>query len=440
MAEWNYENSYLICFPICSKFEEMYKTRYLLIFFLLFPVLLAGQEIAQWRGPERSGVYPVEGLLDQWPEGGPAQLWSMEGIGKGFSSVSVKDGTIYATGIKDSIEYLTAIHQENGHMLWQIPYGLSTLRSFKDTRCTPTIEEDRAYIVSGRGEVVCMDLSQQKIAWYADAYHHFEGQFARWEIAESPLLVDNKVIYTPGGHKTTMVALDKHTGETIWASETIHDTTAYVSPILVERGDHKIVINILRNYLIGVNAENGKIMWSYLYSELDKPTQHPESPHINTISPLYKEGRLFITSGYDHTSAMFGLSTDGEEINLLWRQPVLDTHHGGVVLLDGYIYGSTWINNSQGNWACVDWESGKIMYEKEWNNKGSIVAADGKLFVYEEKRGFVGLVRPGPDDFHVTSAFQHKHGSGPHWAHPTISKGVLYIRHGETLTAYNISR
>ncbi len=418
----------------------MYRTGYLLVSFLLFYLSLSGQDIAQWRGPERSGVYPAEGLLDQWPEKGPAQLWSMDGIGRGFSSVSVKDRTIYATGLKDSIEYLSAVDRENGRILWQIPYGLPTLQSFKETRCTPTIEDNRGYLVSGRGEVVCVDLDQHKIAWYVDAYHRFEGQCARWEIAESPLLADQKVIYTPGGHKTTVVALDKYTGETIWTSESIHDTTAYVSPILVERGGHKIIVNILRNYLIGVNAENGKIMWSYLYSGLDKPLQHPESPHINTISPLYREGRIFITSGYDHTSAMFGLSSDGTEISLLWKQPVMDTHHGGVVLLDGYIYGSTWINNSQGNWACIDWESGGIMYEKEWNNKGSIIAADGKLFIYEEKRGFVGLVRAGPEDFQVISSFQHRHGKGPHWAHPTISEGVLYIRHGETLTAYDISR
>ena len=192
----------------------MYKTRYILIVFLLTPIWLSGQEIAQWRGPERNGVYPETGLLDEWPEKGPEQLWSTEGIGKGFSSVSVLDGTIYATGLNDSVEALTAINRADGQILWQIPYGQSILRSFKDTRCTPTIEEDRAYMISGRGEVVCVDLTQQQIAWHVDAFHQFEGESARWEIAESPLLVDNKVIYTPGGHKTTLVALDNAIGST----------------------------------------------------------------------------------------------------------------------------------------------------------------------------------------------------------------------------------
>jgi hypothetical protein len=136
---------------------------------------------------------------------------------------------------------------------------------------------------------------------------------------------------------------------------------------------------------------------------------------------------------------MFVLSANGTEINLLWKQPVMDTHHGGLVLYKGYLYGSTWINNSQGNWACLDWESGDIMYEKKWNNKGSIIAADDKFFIYEEKRGMVGLVKPDTQEFHVISSFRHQQGSGPHWAHPVIQDGVLYIRHGETLTAYKIS-
>ncbi len=196
----------------------------------------------------------------------------------------------------------------------------------------------------------------------------------------------------------------------------------------------------MSNYLIGVDAENGEILWTYKYSELDKPLWNPDAPYINTISPLYKDGRLFITSGYNHTSAMFELSPDGSEISLIWKQPVLDTQHGGVLLLDGYIYGSTWISNGQGNWACLDWETGETMYDKEWYNKGSIIAADGRLIVYEEKRGYVGLVNPNPEDFQVISSFQHKQGSGPHWAHPSIKDGVLYIRHGETLTAYRIGR
>jgi outer membrane protein assembly factor BamB len=418
----------------------MYISKYLLIVFLLVPIWLSAQNIAQWRGPDRNGIYPETDLLNEWPEEGPEQLWTTDGIGKGYSSVSVLEGTIYATGLNDSVETLTAINYTDGNILWQIPYGQSILRSFKDTRCTPTIEGNRAFMISGRGEVVCVDLSLQQIAWHVDAFQLFEGKSGRWEIAESPLLVEDKVIFTPGGHKTTMIALDKNTGETIWSSETLHDSCAYVSPILVERGDKKIIINVLSHNIIGVDVENGNILWTHKYPEVEEPLRYELSNHINTVTPIYKNGRLFITSGYDRPSAMFELSADGTKINLVWKQPVMDTHHGGVVLHDGYLYGSTWINNSQGNWACVDWDSGDLMYEKKWNNKGSIISADDKFIIYEEKRGFVGLVNPNPEDFKVISSFRHQQGSGPNWAHPVINNGILYIRHGETLSAYQISK
>ena len=103
-----------------------------------------------------------------------------------------------------------------------------------------------------------------------------------------------------------------------------------------------------------------------------------------------------------------------------------------------YIYGANWIDNPKGNWCCVDWNTGKTMYEKKWYCKGSISAADGLLYCYEEKQGNLALVEPSPDNFKIVSSFRITKGSGPHWTQPVIHKGVLYIRHGDVLMAYNI--
>ena len=187
-----------------------------------------------------------------------------------------------------------------------------------------------------------------------------------------------------------------------------------------------------------MDASNGNILWTYHYSKAGAPPWHHEAYHINCITPVYHDGKLFITSGYNHTSLMFNVSGDGTEISPEWEQPVLDTHHGGVVLIDGHLYGSTWINNRTGNWACIDWETGEVKYESEWKCKGSIIACDNKLILYEERTGYIGLVDPDPEQFRLISSFQHKEGSGPHWAHPAVYEGILYIRHGKTLTAYRI--
>ena len=412
---------------------------FILVFLSAVPAILPAQDIAQWRGPDRNGIYHESGLMDKWPENGPQALWTQSDIGQGFSSAVVKDNTVYVTGKKDSIESLSALNME-GKILWQLPYGLTGRRTFQQTRVTPTIEGNRIYLVSGRGKVVCIDSDNQEILWSVEALEKFSGVYGKWEIAESPLLVEDKIIYTPAGDVTTMVAFDKNTGESVWESESLNDVNAYVSPIWFERGGKKIIANILGNNMIGVDASNGKILWTFNYSEINKQHMTQEGGlFVNCVSPIYRDGKLFITSGYNHTSILFEISEDGTAISRKWIQPILDTHHGGVILLDGYIYGSNWIDNRLGNWVCLDWATGEVMFETKWKCKGSIISADDKIILYEERSGYIALVTPSPDEFKLVSSFQHMEGSGPHWAHPSIYEGTLYIRHGKTLTAYRIA-
>ena len=204
---------------------------------------LAGQSLSQWRGPDRDGVFPESGLLKSWPENGPELLWMNDSLDRGLSSVSATDTAIFVTGIEDSTEYLTALDLQ-GNQLWRLPYGLAGKISYPDSRCTPTVEEDHIYLISGRGNVVCINRSGKEIQWDVPAFEKLQGKHWIWGIAESPLLVDDKVIYTPAGPKTTMVALDKYTGETIWETQSLNDTSSFTSPILVQFGGRNIIVNL----------------------------------------------------------------------------------------------------------------------------------------------------------------------------------------------------
>lgn len=388
----------------------------------------------QWRGIERDGVSKETGLLKEWPEDGPNLLLTIEGIGEGYSSPSISNGSLYITGTTDGVESIYAFDLD-GNPKWKKEYGNAYTKANPEARTTPTVDGDSIYVVSGTGQVVCFDRASGDIKWSVQALDDFGGKQGSWGTAESPLIVDNKVIYTPCGGKTTVVALDKETGQTVWMSESLKDQSGYVSPILVERGGIKLIVTVTGNYIIGVNADNGDIVWQVNYREI-APTG--KSSDINADTPLYHDGRIFITSGYNHTGLMLELSEDGKSASVLWVNPDLDTHHGGVVRVDGYIYGSNWINNGQGNWVCLDWNTGKTMYEVEWFNKGSIITADGMLYCYEEKGGNLGLVKASPDGFEVVSSIKIKQGRGPRWAHPVISDGRLYIRHGSFLMVYDI--
>lgn len=391
----------------------------------------------QWRGLHRDGKSDETGLLRTWPEKGPEILWSIEGIGRGHSSPSVKDNTVYVTGMIDRTDYLQAISTE-GKVLWKIPIGRGWFEAEKGVRSTPTVDGERIYVISGMGEISCIDAVKAEAVWTVPAFEKFRGEHGQWGIAESLLLIDGKVIYTPAGKETTMVALDKKTGETVWKSESLPDYTGYVSPIQILWGGRKIIANVTANYIFGVDSQDGKILWKYRYSDLDTPTWHPDAPIINIPTPIFHQGNLYVTSGYDHVGVMFTLSGDATDLEFVWKDATLDCHHGGVVLVDGYIYGSNWIDNARGNWVCIEWKTGKTLYETKWQTKGSIIYADGRLYCYEERRGIMALVKPDPKKFSIVSQFRVEAGAGPHWAHPAISNGILYIRHGDTLTAYDI--
>lgn len=418
------------------------KSLHLLCCILGLSQAVFSQTPAQWRGPDRSGVYNETSLLKEWPAEGPALLWSAEGIGKGYSSAVSDGNAVYVTGMKDSTDILTALSPE-GKILWQTPFGPSWFGSFPETRCTPTVEGDFIYLVSGGGTVACVLKTNGKIKWSVKGLEKFEGRYGQWGVCESPLVAGNKVIYTPAGPKTTIVALDKNTGETIWQSVSLNDTGAYVSPRLVHYGNKDIIVTVINKFFFGTDLSNGNILWSFDYGNYmpEKGVKiWPGAPKTNTITPLFDQGFLYITGGYNHVGVMFRLSDDASGITRTWTDTVLDCHHGGVVLVNGFIYGSNWIDNSKGNWCCLDWKTGKLMWEEKWFTKGPVIFADGMLYCLEEKSGNVGLVKPDPQKFTLISSFKTSLGKGPWWAHPSVYKGVLYIRHGDVLMAYDIRK
>ncbi len=388
----------------------------------------------QWRGPRRDGVSTESNLLRAWPQGGPRLLWSASGAGPGYSSPSIANGRVYVTGGNEK-EKLTAFDLQ-GRLQWTRTYGKAWTQSFPDARSTPTVIGDRVYVISGAGEIACLDVADGRILWSLDAMEQYGGRPGPWGTAESPLIVGDKLIYTPGGAKTAVVALDRGTGQTSWMTESLDDQGGYVSPIAIEIGGRTQIVAMTGNYVLGVDAETGAVDWQVRFGDISATENG--GGDITTNTPLHRDGRLFVTSGYDHAGVMIRLARDGKDAQVEWVQPVLDNHHGHVVLVGGHLYGSNWLNNKEGHWACLDWQTGKPAYEAPWMTKGAIIAADGMLYCYDERRGHLALVKATPDGFQVVSSFRVELGDGPHWSHPAISNGVLYVRHGNVLMAYDI--
>lgn len=407
----------------------------ILILFLIISNSLFAQEIVEFRGVNRTGHYNETNLLKQWPENGPGLVLKIEGVGKGFSQAILVDKTIFISGIKgDTIDMLSAYNLE-GELLWDVSYGRSWTRSYIDSRSTPTYENGKLYVTSGTGQMNCVDSQTGKLIWQVNTVEKYKSEIHKHGDAESPLLTEKAVLYVTGGEQNTVVALNKKDGSLVWKTKSLGGSKSYTSPCLITHNGKQIVLVQTYNNLIAINPENGEIYWSY---NLFQYHLHKQGKGAQTNVPLYYNNEILIVSGYNHPAMLFSLSDDGKSVQLKWKNEIMDPHHGGVVLVGGNLYSSNWENNSKGKWTSVSWETGQTNWEEQWENKGSIITADNLLYLYEEKRGNLALVEPSADSLKIISTFKINEGVGPHWAHPSIYDGKLFVRHGNVLTIYNI--
>ncbi|WP_346857207.1 PQQ-binding-like beta-propeller repeat protein [uncultured Draconibacterium sp.] len=404
----------------------------LTILLILFSLALTAQ-VTQWRGPNRDGHFPETNLLKAWPENGPELLLEVEKIGKGYSSPILYDGVIYTTGMIDTLDYLTSINSD-GTFNWQVTYGRSWNKSFPDTRSTPVIEGDRIYVQSGTGRVACIDRNSGKENWAVEVDKDFEGEYHIWGNSETPLIVDDLVICTPGGQETSVVALNKMTGETVWETKSLGGPRAYASATVYNYKNLRYILAVIGTDLLAVIPETGEIAWHYKYWS---PEKWDQNGLIWTNTPVFKDNQIFLTMGYDYQAVMLEMDSLGTGVTEKFIDHTFDNHHHGVILHDGYLYGSNWRDNKRGKWICMNWNTGEIMYVADWDTKGSMVMADGLFYAYNEK-GNVGIIKPDPDGFDVVSQFKVTKGAGPHWAHLYISDGKMLLRHGDVLMVYNI--
>ncbi len=394
----------------------------------------AYSQLYEWRGPGRTGIYNETGLMKKWPDGGPSLLWQTGNMGDGYSSPTVTDDAIYVTGRIDNSDILTALTLD-GKKKWDLAYGKAWMTNHTGSRCTPTFYNGNILLVSGSGDIVCAG-TDGKIKWSKNHYSLYDSKPLMFGISESPLVIDNMVIVSPGGKKASLVAFNIKDGKVVWEAEPLNQEPQYVNPLLIEYAGKKMIVTVMGKNIFAVNAKDGKIMWKVDYAGVNAATGQPRKNHATT--PVYRDGNILIANGYNWVALKLKLSPDGNSVEIVWENRNFDPQLGGVVLLGNNIYGANHQSSPPDAWVCVDWTTGKTLWTSRWNSRGSIVSADGMLYIFEEKSGHVALVKPGNSKLDIVSEFKITQGEGPFWAHPVINKGRLYIRHGNALMAYNI--
>ena len=448
--------------------------------FLAAPFALAAENVAgvigsrksgwpQFRGPWRDGVSDETGLLQQWPEGGPKLLWSVSGIGRGYSSPILATsspilatsspilatsspilarGALYVTG--DVGKYLVIFAYDlDGKLKWKTTNGEAWRGPWPGSRATCTYDDGRLYHMNAHGRVVCLDPADGTEIWAADVLERFGAKNIKWGISECLLIDGDRVIVTPGGTQALMAALDRKTGETVWASEPLRfqrthrfggkpisppvpdtDRTGYASPVLFELGGRRLISGCSGRHFFCVDADTGKLLWT-----------HPVFARWEVIGaiPVFWRDSVFFTAPDVYGGKLFRVHAgqDGVRFEELWETPV-DNCHGALVLVNGRLYGSGYRRLK--GWACIDAATGKVRYTKSDLAKGSAIYADGRLYALSEA-GVMALLKPTPAGFETVGQFRLAKGRRRDiWSHPVICGGRLYLRYHERLWCHDIRK
>jgi hypothetical protein len=380
----------------------------------------------QWRGPERNGLSKDTGLLKQWPSSGPQQSWSISNLGEGYGSIAIKGDRIYAQGTSGSASVVFCLNRADGKTVWTAALGpkLNEGRG-NGPRSTPTVDDDRVYALTENGDLACLRARDGSPVWRKNILKEFGGSNPHWLISESPLVDGNRLIVTPGGRGAGMVAFDKMTGREIWRVKELSDEAGYSSPIAADVGGVRTIMNFTSRAAVGVRASDGKLMWSH---------SSPANRTANCSTPVFQDNKVFFTSAYGTGGALLGLSAHSGEVKAqeLYFTKDMMNHHGGVVLVNGYLYGF-----SNATLTCIEFATGKRMWVNRSVGKGSLTYADGMLYLLSENN-IVGLAEANPNAYVEKSRFSIPDRGWPSWAHPVVIGGKLYIRNQGTLTAYDV--
>lgn len=400
------------------------------------PMQTTGAEWPQWRGPNRDGVSPETNLLPVWPEGGPNVLWSQP-TGDGYSGVAIADGRAVTMVQDGKDEAVVCWDAASGKELWRFKYAAYfPHRQFGDgPRSTPTIAAGHVYTVGGTGVMHCLKLNPATVAgeavWRKDLLKEFDAPQLEWGIAFSPLVEGRLVYIMPGGpHGNALVALDTATGSIAW--KRFDDGASYSSPIATNLAGRRQIVALLAERLVGVAPTSGELLWEFPWPA--GPAHTPSAIVTPLVIHRTSGDYVFISAGYDKGCALIKIEADGEHSNAtqVYRNLNMRSVFSSPVCLGDFVYGFDDVNL-----VCLDVRNGKRKWKEFGFDKGSLIAADGRLIVLGAE-GTLALVAAEPDAYHELSRFQH--ADERCWTAPSLADGRLYVRNRKRLVCYDLRK
>lgn len=292
-------------------------------------------------------------------------------------------------------------------------------------RGTPAVDGDRLYTEGGNGDVTCLDAATGKTLWNVNLTTDLGGGRPGWGYSESPLVYNDWVIVTPGGKQGTVAALDKKTGKVVWRSTDVFEAAQYSSPVVATLGGVKQIVQFTNKTVFGLEAGTGKFLWNY---------SNASNGTANCTTPVTFNDHVFASSAYGTGGGLVKISPSesGQKADEVYFENKMANHHGGIVRVGDHMYGF-----GNGGLICMNFLTGKIAWIDRSVGKGSLIYADGMLYLLGEGHQ-MALAEATPEAYREHGRFNLEKFGRPSWAHPVVAGGRLYIRNQHRLTCHDI--
>ncbi len=383
------------------------------------------EEWPKWLGPRGDNISRQAGLLTEWPADGPKELWSKP-VGDGYASAIGHDGRVYLFHMVDKKEVLTAWKADTGEQVWSQTFDGGYSGGYPGTRATPTIEGAFIYTSGGAGDVICRNLADGEQVWHTGVLKETGNRSYKWGLSSAPTIVGDRIVVQAGLRGPAVVALNKADGKIVWKSEA--QNGSYATVVAVDVGGKTQLVAPGERFVFGIDPDNGKTLWQEAWY-----TKHGISP----TTPIYRDGHLFISSGYNHGCMMLKLSADGAE--KLWEKKLPDSKFPAAVLDGDAVY---IVSEKVGSVMCIEWPTGKVLWKCEdpkvrLGFGGSIVRF-GEHLVAMSDRGTLSLLKATPEKVELVSQTDLFRGRNL-WASPLLYRGRLYARGDDKLVCLDIN-
>ena len=389
----------------------------------------------QFLGPQRNGISSETGLLDTWPEGGPKEVWRVNG-GPGLSGLAIAGGKLTTLVQHDDQQWVLCLEADTGRKLWETPFAAAYANGQGDgPRATPTMLDEQLYVYGGDGTLAALQIKDGKELWKVAVPKSLGGKPADYGMACSPLVVGNLVIVSAGVQGATLVAYDRLKGELAWKAKVGNDTAGYSAPILFNLAGKPQVAAFTGNSAVGISPDQGTVLWQFPYT-----TDYD----CNVASPVVIGENLLISSGENHGSTLLKFTADGDKFQAspVWESvgssSKLRSEWQTSILLDGHLYGLDNVGSAGPvtHLVCINATTGERVWQKARFGKSNLIAADGKLFLSTMK-GELVVVRASPTKYEElgrSTVLQSTRQA------PALAGGLLYLRDDQHIVCLNVKK